>query len=241
MLTPATIAELIEVSFVQSCLQLSKGYVDVLKLFVAAVKAGYDLSVPLDDLVRLVGDSPVRSAGRELVVEEVGLRDEWMGVVYGLLDALGGDVVVDGDGGGGGRKECGDADDDDDDDDPSRAAAHGRISNAVRAALSVRIELRDEEARSGGESDTSVALSNLTVERALASISRAGGGGDGGVASDDVVARAVLANDVRVALVTLRVLEEEGICSSDSASRRSITTGGGGGGERVPRPSIPGT
>ena len=176
LLTPATIAELIEVSFVQSCLQLSKGYVDVLKLFVAAVKAGYDLSVPLDDLVRLVGDSPVRSAGRELVVEEVGLRDEWMGVVYGLLDALGGDVVVDGDGGGGGRKECGDADDDDDDD-PSRAAAHGRISNAVRAALSVRIELRDEEARSGGESDSSVALSNLTVERALASISRAGGGG----------------------------------------------------------------
>jgi hypothetical protein len=240
LLTPATIAELIEVSFVQSCLQLSKGYVDVLKLFVAAVKAGYDLSVPLDDLVRLVGDSPVRSAGRELVVEEVGLRDEWMGVVYGLLDALGGDVVVDGDGGGGGRKECGDADDDDDDD-PSRAAAHGRISNAVRAALSVRIELRDEEARSGGESDSSVALSNLTVERALASISRAGGGGGGVVASDDVVARAFLTNDVRVALVALRVLEEEGICSSDSAGRRSTTTGGGGGGERMPRPSIPGT
>ena len=60
---------------------------------------------------------------------------------------------------------------------------------------------------------------------------------------DDVVARAFLANDVRVALVTLRVLEEEGICSSDSAGRRrSTATGGGGGvGERVPRPSIPGT
>ena len=260
MLTPATIAELIEVSFVQSCLQLSKGYVDVLKLFVAAVKAGYDLSVPLDDLVRLVGDSPVRSAGRELLVEEVGLRDEWMGVVYGLLDALGRDVVVvvvddgDGGGGGGGGKDGGDdADDDDDDDDPGRAAARGRISNAVRAALSARIELLDEEARSGGEIDPSVALSNLTVERALASISRRARGGEGGeeedgvgvVASsdDDVVARAFLANDVRVALVTLRVLEEEGICSSDSAGRRrSTATGGGGGvGERVPRPSIPGT
>jgi hypothetical protein len=61
------------------------------------------------------------------------------------------------------------------------------------------------------------------------------------VASDDVVARAFLTNDVRVALVALRVLEEEGICSSDSAGRRSTTTGGGGGGERMPRPSIPGT
>ncbi len=205
-------------SFVQSCLQLSKGFVDVLKLFVAAVKAGYDLSVPLDDLVRLVGDCPVRSAGRELAVEEVGLRGEWMGVVYGLLDALGRDV--------GGGQEGGEVDDDD------RGSAQRRISKAVLAALSVRIELRDEESRSGGEIDSSVALSNLTVERALASISK--GEKDDGVAldddKDDPVARAFLTNDVRVALVTLRVLEEEGICSSDSA-----------GGERVPRPSIPGT
>ena len=215
-------------SFVQSCLQLSKGFVDVLKLFVAAVKAGYDLSVPLDDLVRLVGDCPVRSAGRELAVEEVGLRGEWMGVVYGLLDALGRDV--------GGGQEGGEVDDDD------RGSAQRRISKAVLAALSVRIELRDEESRSGGEIDSSVALSNLTVERALASISK--GEKDDGVAldddKDDPVARAFLTNDVRVALVTLRVLEEEGICSSDSAGRRS-TAGGGGGGERVPRPSIPGT
>src|SRR5210317_112346 len=37
-LTPSTIAEMIEVSFIQSCLQLSQGYVDVLKLFIVAVK-----------------------------------------------------------------------------------------------------------------------------------------------------------------------------------------------------------
>ena len=48
-LTPPIIAEMIEVSFLNSCLQLSQGYVDVLKLFIVAVKAGYELKVHLSE------------------------------------------------------------------------------------------------------------------------------------------------------------------------------------------------
>ena len=49
-LTPEIIAEMIEVSFLNSCLQLSQGYVDVLKLFIVAVKSGHELSIPLSEL-----------------------------------------------------------------------------------------------------------------------------------------------------------------------------------------------
>jgi len=55
------------------------------------------------------------------------------------------------------------------------------------------------------------------------------------VGRHDPVSRAFLTNDVRVALVTLRVLEEEASCSFDGPGD------GANGGERMPRPSIPGT
>jgi hypothetical protein len=238
ILSPETVAELIEVSFVQSCLQLSKGYVDVLKLFVVSVKAGYEKSISLSDLNRYVMDCPIKSAGRELVIEEVGLRSEWMGVVYGLLDALGDDGIIDGggdDGGGGWESSMG-----------VDAGARARIATAIRATLSVRSELRNEETRSGGKMDSSVALSNLTVERALSSMANVATEEE---EDDDPVARAFLTNDVRVALVTLRVLEEEEICTRDAAGRKLtvegdqdvVIDGAGGGGGRLPRPSIPGT
>ena len=103
------------------------------------------------------------------------------------------------------------------------------LTSAIRAALSARDGAFDSEARSGGEVDAGVALSNVTVERALSSITVSTS------ADDDPVSRAFLTNDVRVALVTLRVLEEEASCSFDGPGD------GANGGERVPRPSIPGT
>jgi len=53
-LTPPIIAEMIEVSFLNSCLQLSQGYVDVLKLFIVAVKSGHELSISLSGKSALV-------------------------------------------------------------------------------------------------------------------------------------------------------------------------------------------
>ena len=222
----------------QSCLQLTKGYVDELKLFIVSVKAGYEKSISLYNLNRYVMDCPIKSAGRELAIEEVGLRSEWMGVVYGLLDALRDEGIVDGGGGDDGGWESLMGKDKD-------AGARARIATAIRATLSVLTELRNEETRSGGQMDSSVALSNLTVERALSSLPNVATEEE---EDDDPVARAFFTNDVRVALVTLRVLEEEEICMRDAAGRKLtvngdqdvVVGGAGGGGERLPRPSIPG-
>lgn len=227
-LTPKTIAEMIEVSFLNSCLQLSQGYIDVLKLFIVAVKAGYEIGLPLGELHELVLECPVNSAGRELMKEEKELRREWMGVVYEMLDAVNSGPPLGADSGGSGR----DVDDDDDD------AKKTRISGVVGAMLDVRAELQREEENTGGEQDASVALlTGLTVERALElspSLTRLD------ESTTDPMERAFFTNDIRVALVTFRVLEEERICMQDS-SGRTITTGGAEEGKRVPRPPIPGT
>lgn len=61
------LAEMIEVSFVKSFPQLALGYVDVAKLFIAAVKGAYECSTPLitlRDEALPVADKTVRSAGR---------------------------------------------------------------------------------------------------------------------------------------------------------------------------------
>lgn len=157
----------------------------------------------------------MRSAGRELAIEEEALRREWMGIVYDLLDALDDDAVNGGwtlsssassDSGGGRGRGGGGGGEGGDDYDDHRAAR--RISRAIHVTLSIREELRNEEARSGGERDSSVVLSNLIVKRALASMST---GDDGSPMAttlpdndgDDPVARAFLINNVRVALVML--------------------------------------
>lgn len=227
-LTPETIAEMIEVSFLNSCLQLSQGYIDVLKLFIVAVKAGYEIGLPLDELHELVLECPVNSAGRELMKEEKALRREWMGVVYEMLDAVNSGPPSSADSAGSGRN-------DDDDDDNAKSS---RISGVVCAMLDVRAELQRKEAKTGGEQDASVALlTGLTVERALElspSLTRLD------EYTTDPMERAFLTNDIRVALVTFKVLEEERICMQDS-SGRTITTGGADEGKQVPRPPIPGT
>lgn len=212
-LTPESIAEMIEVSFLNSCLQLSQGYIDVLKLFIVAVKAGYERSMPLSELSRLVEDCPVNSAGRDLMAEEKALRLEWMKVVYDLLNAL-----KDSDASSAVDSSCDGGSNDD------------RVSEVIRAMLAVRDELDDEEKSSGGKQDATVVLTNLTVDQALERTK---------LSESESMAnpmdRAFLQNDVRVALMTFRVLEEERICLQDSAGR---TTSGQG---QPPRPSIPGT
>jgi len=86
--TEDEMAEMIEVSFVQACLQLAKGYVDVQKLFLAAVKANYDRRISLPNLVHNVQDCPARSANRDLTDEEVDVRTTSMALVYLTLHTL---------------------------------------------------------------------------------------------------------------------------------------------------------
>eukprot|EP00566_Odontella_aurita_P020189 CAMPEP_0113560204 /NCGR_PEP_ID=MMETSP0015_2-20120614/19304_1 /TAXON_ID=2838 /ORGANISM="Odontella" /LENGTH=302 /DNA_ID=CAMNT_0000461889 /DNA_START=47 /DNA_END=955 /DNA_ORIENTATION=+ /assembly_acc=CAM_ASM_000160 len=78
----AQIGEMIEATFVNACLQLVAGYVDVLKLFVVAVKAGYENGIPIPELIREVEECPSNTAGRDLMAEERALRDAWINVVY---------------------------------------------------------------------------------------------------------------------------------------------------------------
>jgi hypothetical protein len=88
VLTAEKVAELIEVSFVNACLQLAQGFVDVLKLLIAAVKAGYEIGVSPVELIATIDAIPDQTAGRPLMPEEVGLRNTWIQVVYLTLASV---------------------------------------------------------------------------------------------------------------------------------------------------------
>ena len=85
-LTPEKVAELIEVSFVNGIIQLSQGYVDVLKLLIAAIQAGYNLGMTPGNLLDTVAECPEQTANRPLMDEEVALRTTWIQIVYLVLD-----------------------------------------------------------------------------------------------------------------------------------------------------------
>jgi hypothetical protein len=68
-------------------MQLAMGYVDVLKLFIAAVKAGYDMGLSPIELIAKMDDIPNPTAGRPFLPEEVTLRNTWIQVVYMTLAA----------------------------------------------------------------------------------------------------------------------------------------------------------
>lgn len=96
-LTIDKIAELIEVSFIQACMQLAQGYVDVQKLLLAAIKSGYDANIPLSDLIKEVNECPVNSANRDLSPEEIDVRTTSMSLVYltlGIMDEMEGKKEV---------------------------------------------------------------------------------------------------------------------------------------------------
>lgn len=87
-LTQEDIAEMIEVTFVNACMQLATGYVDVLKLFLVATRAAYQQKIPLPQLFDLVSACPIQSANRPLSEEEIGVRSTWLNVGYLTLSTL---------------------------------------------------------------------------------------------------------------------------------------------------------
>lgn len=87
-LTLSKIAELVDVSFVQACLQLAEGYVDTLKLMIAAVQSAYVQGIPPHELIREINAISTPSAGRALLPEEEQLRNQWIQIVYIMLAAL---------------------------------------------------------------------------------------------------------------------------------------------------------
>jgi hypothetical protein len=222
-LTPETIAEMIEVSFLQGCMQLAQGYVDVLKLFIVAVKTGYEKKIPLDELNQLVQDCPVNSAGRDLMKEELELRREWMAVVYGMMEALNNNEMGDQETTSDTTTTTGSSND----------SSQTRVAQVVDSMLQLQRYLQEEEEQSGGEQDSIVALTNLTVEQALQKLPNLSQVID--ELESSPMEKAFLTNDIRVALLTFKVIEEEKICFEDRKGRSLGTS------SEIPRPPIKGT
>lgn len=87
-LTLFQIAELVDRTFVQACMQLAEGYVDVLKLFIVAVRSAYLQGKEPLALIQAVDDLDQPGfAGRPLMPEEIRLRNTWIQVVYLTLAA----------------------------------------------------------------------------------------------------------------------------------------------------------
>jgi hypothetical protein len=59
--------------------------VDVLKLFIVAVKAGYELNMAPDEVTQRVDSVPRKSAGRDLMPEEIKLRKTWIHCIFLVL------------------------------------------------------------------------------------------------------------------------------------------------------------
>ena len=86
--TPNGIAALLEVSFVQACMQLSSGYVDTLKLFIASAFTAYERGFTASALNLELGALQTQTAGRPLMQEEVELRTVWLCLVFLTLENI---------------------------------------------------------------------------------------------------------------------------------------------------------
>lgn len=86
---PAGIAEILENTFVNACFQLRDGYVDVLKLFIAAAIASYEIGYAIDEIQQELVNCPKETANRPLMEEEINLRHTWYCLVYLTLATLG--------------------------------------------------------------------------------------------------------------------------------------------------------
>jgi hypothetical protein len=83
------IAEVLEVSFVHSCMQLAGGYVDILKMFIATAMASYEFGFSIADVQKALEDCPNQTANRPLMKEELDLREKWLCLVYLTLMDIG--------------------------------------------------------------------------------------------------------------------------------------------------------
>ena len=160
--------------------------------------------------------------------EEKELRYEWMKTVYELLNALNPNTSDDV------HEEDDDDDDDESTEEENNDAASARILGVVQSMLFIQRKLLEEEINSGGKQDAILRMTNLTVDQAIEqceSLSKLHES-----TFNNPMERAILTNDIRVAILTFRVLEEERVCVQDKSSGDV----GDRMEEQVPRPPIPG-
>jgi len=183
-----------------------------------AVKTGYETNLSLEELHDLVQDCPVNTAGRDLMKEELALRREWMMMVYEMMKVL----KVN-------ENQAAAGDDAPQTDNDSQT----RVAQVVESMLNLQTVLKEEDEQSGGQQDVNVALTTLSVESAMEKLPSLTQLLD---SIENPVDKAFLTNDVRVALLTFKVLDEERVCLEDAEGSRSVAKG-----ETIPRPPIKGT
>jgi len=88
-LTPSMVAELLEATFVNACMDLAKGYVDTLKLFIASAKSSYTMGLTIPAMEMELAACERQTANRPLMQEETELRRLWLCLVYLTLEELG--------------------------------------------------------------------------------------------------------------------------------------------------------
>ena len=82
VLSTSSIAEMLEASFVRACMDVARGYVDTLKLFIVAAKAGFEIGSTISDVSVELQACVRQTAGRPLLEEEEKLRHMWTCLVY---------------------------------------------------------------------------------------------------------------------------------------------------------------
>ncbi|GMH86058.1 hypothetical protein TrVE_jg4419 [Triparma verrucosa] len=79
---------MLEKTFVDACMQLSSGYVDVLKLFIVAGKAAYERGLTIPQVQLEISQCKTQTAGRPLMQEEIDLRTVWLSLLYLTLERV---------------------------------------------------------------------------------------------------------------------------------------------------------
>lgn len=184
-LTSEKIAEMIEVSFVNACMQLAQGYVDVLKLFIVGAKAGYENGITIPILMEELSKCPVQSANRPLMEEEENLRSLWVNLVYltlGVVKHSSDDLTVV-----------------DTIDESTTSKYTMLVSSVVKAIkksndenINRKITSLSDVTQILGDDDDSIEISELQ--------------------SSDAMQNAILGQSIKLIGLTMTVLEEEQIC-----------------------------
>jgi len=202
-LTPDTVVEMIEVSFINACLQLAKGYVDVLKLFIVSVKAAYGMGITVPDLVAKLEVFPFQTANRPLMAEEVLLRSTWINLIYMMLENL--------------------------EETDKFIVENSTVDNTIRQKYEEYIQFVTDwrKAQNYEDRDAAAMVTELNVDDVLKDCSRTDAS-----SMTDPMEKAMLPQNLRVALLTLVVIEEEKRCFEDD---------GGNLDPMPPQPPIPGT
>ena len=164
--------------------------------------------------------------------EELELRREWILVVYSMMKG----VFQ--------RHQTVGMDDEVMETTIISSEAQSRVDQVIEYMKQLQTTLKDQELQSGGQQDSKVAITNLTVEQAmekLPSLSQWIESSSMEEEESSPVEKAFRMNDVRVALLTFKVMDEERVCLEDSQgsgrSSSSVVVGEDG----IPRPPIKGT